>query len=332
MDLLEPYSIFSFPTDYKLYKGIACDGCFFYFTMPKSCRIYKFSMDFLDKEIIEVNRPFSCICYDNSENCFWTSAEKINTLIFKLDCNMNEIDYIQFNSCKRINSRIVGLSYNCEKNSLLIAFSESIAEISMEGGIICLQTAQRGCYNAVLSIAPYYVVSLLRENMQIITIYSCDGSQIKTFCFPKIYKIEDIIFCPCDQKNRTEVTLNILATKHCCYPRLLQCRIDAAGMALCCSNYECCHITRPGNKCSDQCVTDIIESIALMETSLSHILNALGEKLQKACQISNTIYDLMEINNAVNKTVMNITQLEHILYAKLDMISSLNEHMHAPFQ
>jgi hypothetical protein len=62
----------------------------------------------------------------------------------------------------------------------------------------------------------------------------------------------------------------------------------------------------------------------MMETALSHVLNALGEKLQKSCQISENICDLMEVNKAVNKTIMNITQLEHILYAKLDTISSLS--------
>jgi predicted transglutaminase-like cysteine proteinase len=67
----------------------------------------------------------------------------------------------------------------------------------------------------------------------------------------------------------------------------------------------------------------LLESIALEETALSGILNELGNKLQKSIQLANNMDDLLEINKAVNKTITNVTQLEHILYAKLETISSL---------
>ncbi len=74
----------------------------------------------------------------------------------------------------------------------------------------------------------------------------------------------------------------------------------------------------------NQSTNDLIESIALEETALAHILNELGEKLQKSIQMADNVCDLLEINTAVNKTIMNITQLEHILYAKLETINSMN--------
>jgi len=72
-----------------------------------------------------------------------------------------------------------------------------------------------------------------------------------------------------------------------------------------------------------QCVWDLIESIALIETALSHILNTEGEKLQKAVKISNDINDLLEINKSINKTLTNTTFLENALYTKLDAMIDL---------
>ena len=39
-------------------------------------------------------------------------------------------------------------------------------------------------------------------------------------------------------------------------------------------------IITPGTGTKEQALTDIIESIALQETALAHILNAEGEKMQ----------------------------------------------------
>ena len=40
-------------------------------------------------------------------------------------------------------------------------------------------------------------------------------------------------------------------------------------------------VITPSATTREQAVTDIIESVALQETALSHILNAEGEKIQK---------------------------------------------------
>ena len=40
-------------------------------------------------------------------------------------------------------------------------------------------------------------------------------------------------------------------------------------------------VITPSSTTRSQAVTDIIESVALQETALSHILNAEGEKIQK---------------------------------------------------
>lgn len=81
-----------------------------------------------------------------------------------------------------------------------------------------------------------------------------------------------------------------------------------------------------GTRC--QAVTDIITSIALEETALSHILNAEGEKIQKFVSDDSTAtYEqILEANNSVKSMVGAITRLEVILQSKLELFAdSINE-------
>lgn len=77
------------------------------------------------------------------------------------------------------------------------------------------------------------------------------------------------------------------------------------------------------NSCIDKCsaASALLQSIALEETAISHILNAEGEKLQKAVAMHGCDQkDLLEINKSVGDMVDKITSLEIVLKAKLDLI------------
>ena len=77
-------------------------------------------------------------------------------------------------------------------------------------------------------------------------------------------------------------------------------------------------------------VNDVIESVALMETALSHILNAEGEKIQKAVGTLNSGYgkpqpglacsteELVCIDESVEEVIRAITILESLLQKKLN--------------
>ena len=56
-------------------------------------------------------------------------------------------------------------------------------------------------------------------------------------------------------------------------------------------------IIMPGDTTLDQAVTDLIISVAMQETSLSHILNAEGEKMEAIISMEGTSpEDLMRMN------------------------------------
>jgi len=76
----------------------------------------------------------------------------------------------------------------------------------------------------------------------------------------------------------------------------------------------------PGTGTRDQAITDLIQSVALQETSLSHILNAEGEKMQAIIALPDvTQKQLMELNNSVYSLLNSITRLEMMFLSKLEL-------------
>ncbi|MEG1495354.1 MAG: hypothetical protein RSB99_00025 [Bacilli bacterium] len=80
-------------------------------------------------------------------------------------------------------------------------------------------------------------------------------------------------------------------------------------------------IIKPSGVTKCQAITDIIESVALEQTGLSHILNAEGEKIQKALVLAATSGDLLLVNKSVQSMVNAITRLETVLQGKLELFS-----------
>lgn len=80
-------------------------------------------------------------------------------------------------------------------------------------------------------------------------------------------------------------------------------------------------IITPSEGTREQAITDMIFSVALQQTALSHILNAEGEKIQ-AIIAADEIVDkdsLLEVNSSVNDMVESISRLEMLLQAKLGL-------------
>lgn len=95
---------------------------------------------------------------------------------------------------------------------------------------------------------------------------------------------------------------------------------NSCNCCTCCNSCNCCNCC-PNVCCKKNvCKCDIIKSIAKMENSLARILNAEGEKLQKAIEISDNICDLLKINRSVRDTIENITELETVLFKKLRLV------------
>lgn len=77
-------------------------------------------------------------------------------------------------------------------------------------------------------------------------------------------------------------------------------------------------VITPSTTTRAQAITDIIESVALEETALSHILNAEGEKIQKMVAMQDVTPEvLLATNKSVESMVNAVSRLEMILQSKL---------------
>lgn len=77
-------------------------------------------------------------------------------------------------------------------------------------------------------------------------------------------------------------------------------------------------VITPSTTTRSQAITDIIESVALEETALSHILNAEGEKIQKMVAMQDATPEvLLATNKSVESMVNAVSRLEMILQSKL---------------
>ncbi|MCL2859314.1 MAG: hypothetical protein FWF46_01825 [Oscillospiraceae bacterium] len=81
-------------------------------------------------------------------------------------------------------------------------------------------------------------------------------------------------------------------------------------------------VITPGEGSREQAITDLITSVALQETALSHILNAEGEKMQAIIAMPNVSPEkLLKLNRSVERLINAITRLEMILQAKLELFA-----------
>lgn len=73
-------------------------------------------------------------------------------------------------------------------------------------------------------------------------------------------------------------------------------------------------------------LTALLQSIALQEAALAHILNAEGEKIQRVVCDATCIEQLLQVNESVFNTVQAVSALEESLRQKTnDVINALGD-------
>lgn len=79
-------------------------------------------------------------------------------------------------------------------------------------------------------------------------------------------------------------------------------------------------VIHPGCITKETAVGSIIESVAMEEAALAHILNAESEKLLAVVNLPGvTPGELLAVNRSVKETISAIIRLELLLKAKLEL-------------
>lgn len=302
------------------YRGIAYDGCHFYLTVRCECAIVQLSPCFEREQCFETRREYGAFCYDPEECCFWATAENCPSILYKLDECFREIDCITVRSPGGCMGSMTGVSYDCCEHKLLVSFADGIVRFHPDCPCEAetVVKAKREWFLGVLSLCPYLLCYCMEDSKGSICVYTHCGELLNQVPVPCDFGLEGAVFWPC-VKDFGQCHFCVLRTKHCTYPYLwdyvLTC--DAVCQTLCPCNYALCRRCPPS--CGDAC-EDVLESIALMEAALAHILNAEGEKIQKAVASTDDTCKLLAVNESVNKTLSKAIFLEQLLCCKLESL------------
>lgn len=325
MELLRVSNKTALPTHcYSTYKGIAFDGCYYYLTCPEKGLIVKYNKNFCEVERFKTCKPYHCISYNGNDHSFWVSNNNRPHQLFKLNHDLKEIDCITLTLHECRGKHITGISVDCKTNHLLISFEQMIISIhpDQEKETRILRKTCHSQSMAITAISPTILIVEWHNNKQYIALYDAHFHLLNKIRVPRGYDVKNIVFNPCCTLSEQH-HFNLLATKNGCYSYVLHCVIDCNKIKICLCNYkicdQCCEkpCTEPISSCDD-----LIESIALIETSLSHILNAEGEKLQKIIVGTDNVEEILCANAAINDTIVKITHLEIILHDKLSTIKN----------
>lgn len=319
------------------YRGIANDKLNFYFSIPEVCEIHKYDLCLENKEVIKTCRGYSSICYDEKNKCFWAISSKTSNKIFKLDLLLKEKEYIIVNDEKMSFISLTGVSCKYDSDKLVVVFNGKIGEVDKNSGakISIIQKGSINRFKSVEALNEYYVVSKRKNCDSLVSIYSYSDKLEMQCCIPEEYDIEDMTHIYYEYGGcEIDPIFHILATKKGKGPYLLKCGIEYNNENSCVGVEEipCKPVIRRPKRCNKKVnckksICDIIESIALIEMALSHILNAEGEKIEKTIAIAKDTCEIIKVNDSVNKTVINITYLEQILFSKLQLAFEMYNEM-----
>lgn len=302
------------------YQGIACDGAALFLTAPSCCEIHRYDLCGTFQAAVSVCRPYTSLCFDPWEHCFWALCPNLPEKIFRLDASFQETQVLSVSGRGCGALRPTGLSCS-DCRTLLLSGNFGIATTAKHDcpqlhlvldslcGYAChaLQATQNGCL-AALSWG---------QNATVVLYDPC-WAEVCRCCLPKGFCIHDMARCapPCGGDE----TVFLLAS--------------GGNGGVCLFSCVLCPLSHkpgcpPPKPCPPPCpplcdsAEEIRASIAKIETALSHILNAEGEKIQAVVAHYDDLCALLQTNESVRKTITDITHLEQVLYAKLQLTHQL---------
>lgn len=301
---------------------LAFDGKYYYFPLFTQEKILKTCEDFQTLEEFPTLRPYDCLCFDREDCCFWATVSGCATRIYQLDCHFREI------ACHCLDlpfsGKITSISFHCCDNSLLIAFPSGVLFYHKETETITPLPPVKGIITSALSLCPGYFLITRQGKDQILYTFHDTGEEISRSIIPKGISVQDLVYNPCYSDT---ARLDFLFRESGCYSKISSIPITSyeLGYEPCICNHKICQHCCQGPPCpdTDAALSDLIESIALIEAALAHILNAQGEELQKVVAEDSTIEEMLDVNGKINQTIGKVTGLEKILFQKLSKASEL---------
>ena len=168
------------------FTAMAYDGRFYYFPDGRHVYVYSRGLELVNR--IQIGHEVSALCYDYADGCFWATGHDGD--ICKLSQRFEVVDRIAFGD-----GVILGLSYFCAHDTLLVACKDAIAEVCKHGHKRGIGCATHSRYVNVLAVAPCFAIAKDRGGLQVIDFHGPSGAVLASLSVPHGYRVADMLFC-----------------------------------------------------------------------------------------------------------------------------------------
>ncbi len=292
--------------------------------------------------------------YSNYAECpnggFFVSKEGDNSNLYVLDSNLNEVDQVPLNVPDSSYIKdIQGIAYDPDLSKLYVAHNDKVFSTNNQGDFIKDEinpTSLASISNTTSSVVssgscrkPIVTSSTsssinslgLVDNNLLVT-YNQNGSSFMSKIttngnLVNTRHIDDGI-----EPNTTFETskgVHVLAKKNNNYNYLYtfdknNCKKNCCEIVLdseCRVDIEC-----DDGPCNlDGSLCEVVRSVALIENALAKLIECESEKVKATIEKSRCSKELLDINNSVSKTIVNISMLEQVLKEKLEVALQIYE-------
>lgn len=316
------------PSDYNGKFDIVCsDGCYFYLVCENTncISVVKENNDFIKHIMVpfgiyrmtydSINKVFICICSSDNKNIIIINKKG------DVCANLDISEYID--------GHCVDIAFDEKKNSIVILNQKNkVYFIDKNGYLIkCEKISDIACIKGI-EVCNGHLFVYSKGKVQVYDFcHGVMGFVNLSNCISKAFIIDKIDDCT---YNIFIVTGNMCSINLKKYTLTIRCKQDS------CNSYDYCDCNFRGcegvecdslkpSKGNCRSVYDVIESIALQEAGISHIINAEGEKIQKAIAICKSCDDLIRVNESVKGTLGKVIECEIMLNSKLKTAQEIIE-------
>lgn len=314
MITLQSSLVANLPCEIRNLKCFAAVQCDFLFLNGCGQKIMKYSPTKQTTQSIRLKRKYTSFCYDPQENCYWGISEDEPRLIRKLNACFKEVGHLVFRGPSQ--ACALNLCVDACKCGIWLFYPNKSAFVNTRNGKTTWYKNEECAPSKKCIQGDIQVRCLCECSRQILKISAKNQCETLEILTPNGTSCIGIAPCSCDCSS---VFCFCCLYYHPCSKRY--------SIMKYCVDFEDHTPPTPPCPCDKQhCGSyEIMHSIALEEAGISHILNAEGEKIQKAVAISNKIEDLLCVNESVKRTLTQVTLLEGMLYSKLEALISCSD-------
>lgn len=302
-------------------KDVIVNKTDFLFLERNGAKIIKWTRCQESCQAYDLTRRYACLCFDWCENCYWALPECEQYIIYRLDLQFTEVGSLNFNYSS--SQRPIGI--NCvDSGEIIVSFPCQDVSINKTNQNVTIVESKNSCKNAnIVAMCQSCTARAYVEGCRQIIAFSskCD-CEVVEIALQRQSRILGMTACCCvDNENSCRiyaVVFNSCTQENSIFQYCVTYKNQSEDFYC----FEPCN----GKSCKQKCCGEkcgryeIMHSIALEEAGIAHILNAEGEKIQKAVALSNDVGELICLNESVKHTLTQITLLEGQLYSKLETL------------